>query len=171
MEKEEGRDRGGMSQTPEDAEYERMRGEYLSLVASLEYQMTFLLSEYLAVGNHPGEFLDWFTHAPIPFWSKLNLFEVFIRDSSMLAQFGDVSADLRDSYEFRNTLAHSFRWFRGSMTARGKEIPDERVASEVLRQRLGRVRQLEQLVGAMLADHLQGPLPPISADDFADWPP
>ena len=171
MEQKEAPDPGSVSQLSEEAEYERMRGEYLSLVASIEYQMTFVLCEYLAVQNHPGEFFQWFTHAPIPFLSKLNLFEVFVKDSSMLEQFGDVSVDLRDSYEFRNTLAHSFRRFHGSMTARGKEIPDERVAPAVLKQRLDRVRQLEQLVSAMLADQIEGFPPPISADDFADWPP
>ena len=35
-------------------------GEYLSLVASLEYNLTFLLAEYLNVQSHPEEFHSWF---------------------------------------------------------------------------------------------------------------
>ena len=54
-------------------EYERMRGEYLSLVASLEYNLTFLLAEYLDVQSHPEEFHSWFAHVPIPFGAKVNL--------------------------------------------------------------------------------------------------
>ena len=69
----------------------------------------------------------------------------------MSSQFGDVGADLRDSYAFRNPLAHSFRWTNSTMTARGRQIPDEHVAFPVLQERLERLRQLEhplrQLVG------------------------
>ena len=37
-------------------EYDRMRGSYLGLVASLEMNLTFLLAEWLEVGRHREEF-------------------------------------------------------------------------------------------------------------------
>ena len=154
----------------QEQEYERMRGEYLSLVASLEYNMTFLLAEYLNVQRYHEEFHYWFTQVPIPFGAKVSLFEILTRESTVLSQFGDVGADLRDSYAFRNTLAHSFRWTDSTMTARGRQIPDEQVAFPVLKEKLERLRHLENLFLAMLADEIEGPHPPISADDFADWP-
>ena len=154
----------------QEQEYERMRGEYLSLVASLEYNLTFLLAEYLNVQSHAEEFHFWFTQVPIPFGAKVNLFEALTRDSTVSSQFGDVGSDLRDSYTFRNTLAHSFRWTNRTMTARGRQIPDEHVAFPVLKERLERLRQLENLFVNLLANEIEGPLPPISADDFADWP-
>ena len=46
-------------------EYDRMRGQYLGLVASLEMNLTFLLAEWLEVGNHRTEFHKWFMEAPI----------------------------------------------------------------------------------------------------------
>ena len=54
----------------QEQEYERMRGEYLSLVASLEYNLTFLLAEYLSVQSHPEEFHSWFTQVPHSVWCK-----------------------------------------------------------------------------------------------------
>ena len=33
-------------------EYDRMRGSYLGLMASLEMNLTFLLAEWLEVGRH-----------------------------------------------------------------------------------------------------------------------
>ena len=44
-------------------EHDRMRGTYLGLVASLEMNLTFLLAEWLEVGNHQEEFHDWFMEA------------------------------------------------------------------------------------------------------------
>ena len=56
---------GRMSQVHgQEQEYERMRGEYLSLVASLEYNLTFLLAEYLNVQRYHEEFHYWFTQVP-----------------------------------------------------------------------------------------------------------
>ena len=152
-------------------EYESMRGEYLSLMASIEFDLTFLLAEYIDVRNFRDEFLQWFTRAPIPFGSKVRLFEAMIKDNTMLIQFGDIASQLRSSNEFRNTLAHSFRQFNGTMTSRGERIPTERVTFGALKDRLDSLRRLENLIGAMVYDHLQGPPVPISADDFADWPP
>ncbi len=147
-----------------------MRGEYLSLVASLEFNLTFLLCEYLRPEHHAEEFQRWFMVAPIPFAWKVKLFEEIERESTMLSQFGDIWGDLKDSYQFRNILAHSFRMLDSAMTSRGKELPDEQVAFPILKAKLEKVRQLENLIGGMLYSELQGPLPPVSADDFADWP-
>ena len=148
-----------------------MRGEYLSLMASIEFNLTFLLAEYIEVRNYRDEFLQWFMRAPISFGSKLSLFGTIIKDNTMLIQFGDICGQLRRSNEFRNTLAHSFRQFDGTMTSRGERIPTERVTFRALKGRLDSLRRLENLIGRMVYDHLQGPPVPVSADDFADWPP
>ena len=153
-----------------EREYERMRGEYLSLMASLEFNLTFLIVECLRVGNYRWEFHQWFTHAPIPLGSKIRLFDSMMGES-LRHQFGDVAPQLRKSQNFRNTLAHSFRQLDRTMTARGREVPAERVTFEALRDELEKLRILEDVIGGMLAAELQGPLPPISADDYADWPP
>lgn len=151
-------------------EYESMRGEYLSLVASIEFDLTFLLAEHIDPRSFRDEFLQWFTQAPIPFVSKVGLFEAVIKDNTMLAQFGDVAGQLRSSQEFRNTLAHSFLQFGGAMTSRGKKIPIEQVTFEALKDKLDSLRHLENLIGAMVYSLLQGDIPPFSADDFADVP-
>ena len=151
-------------------EYERMRGEYLSLVASLEFNLTVLLCEYLDPQNDKEKFQRWFISVPIPFGWKVKLFKELTGESTMLSQYGDVWADLRDSYNFRNILAHSFRMSDSTMTARGETLSDEQIALPILKAKLDKVRQLENLIGAMLDSEMQGSLPPISADDFADWP-
>ncbi len=154
-----------------EPEYEQMRGEYLSLMASLELNLTFLLAECLDVRNHKEEFQRWFARAPLSLGSKLRLFESMTKNSVLPNQFVSAVVQIRDSNDFRNTLAHSFRQFGRTMTARGREIPAEYVTFQVLRGKLVNLRQLENLISNMLADAIQGPLPPISANDFADWPP
>ena len=148
-----------------------MRGEYLSLMASIEFDLTFLMAEYIDVRNFRDEFFQWFTRAPIPFASKVRLFETMIKNNTMLIPFGDIAGQLRSSNEFRNTLAHSFRQFDSTMTSRAQRIPTEQVTFGALKDKLDSLRRLESLIGGMLHDHLQGPPFPISADDFADWPP
>ena len=153
-----------------EQEYERMRGEYLSLVASIEYNLTFFLAEVMDVNEYRNEFFDWFTHAPIPFNWKVSLFDSINKDPVILTQFGDLVDQLRESYGFRNTLAHSFRTFDQTLTARGRKIPNEQVTFAALKDRLERVRRLDNLFLNLLVDHLEGPPVPISADDYADWP-
>ena len=147
-----------------------MRGEYLSLMASLEYTMTFLLAEYLEVKNYRDEFHKWFVEAPIPFSYKLSLLKNMLKHNPMIEQFGDIGAQLRKAYRFRNILAHSFGQLDSTLTARGERILSKRVTFEKLHEQLENLRHLENLIGGMLYSELQGPLPPISADDFADWP-
>jgi len=64
-----------------------MRGEYLSLMVSLELNLTLLLSELLNATNHLTEFQEWFTKAPIPFGWKADLFEPLIKGDTQLGQF------------------------------------------------------------------------------------
>ena len=158
-----------MNQEQEEI-YQRMRGEYLSIMASLEYTMTFLLADYLEVNNYQNEFHKWFIEAPIPFKSKVTLFKKMLKGDPQIEQFGDIWKQLRDLQEFRNVLAHSFRQLDSTLTARGRTITAKHVSFETLREKLGKLRFLENLIGGMLYSELQGPLPPISADDFADWP-
>ena len=63
-------------------EHDRMRGTYLGLVASREMNLTFLLAEWLEVGNHQEEFHDWFMEAPIPFRSKIRLYEALTKGAA-----------------------------------------------------------------------------------------
>ena len=158
-----------MSQDNEQI-YQQMRGEYLSLMASLEYTMTFLLAEYLKVKNHRDEFHKWFLEAPIPFNYKVSLLKKMLKENPIMEQFGDIWTQLRESYEFRNILAHSFRQWNIILTARGKRIPARRVTFSTLQNKLEKLRSLENLIVNMLANEIEGTLSPISADDFADWP-
>ena len=152
-------------------EYEGMRGEYLSLMASLEFDLTLVICEFLEVTHHRTAFEDWFIRAPVPFASKVQLFHMITRENTQLDQFGDIPAKLRDCHAFRNTLAHSFRQFGRTLTSRGREVPQEQVTFEALETNLGQLRDLEKLVSFMLGSLLEGPIVPISADDYADWPP
>ena len=151
-------------------EYDRMRGEYLGLMASLEFNLTFLLVEWLDVSNHRDEFRQWFIEAPIPFRAKLRLYETLTKDSVMLEQFGDLPAQMREFYDFRNMLAHSFRQSERVTTSRGVEVPPERVSFEVLDDHLKRLSSLESLVGSLLMSRLEGPPEMVFTDDYADWP-
>ena len=154
----------------QEQEYERMRGEYLSLMASLEFNLTLLLSELLDVQSHRQEFEHWLSRAPIPFSWKVGLFESLTNDNGVMHQFGDLASQMRGLQDFRNTLAHSFRQSGRTLTARGKEIAAEQVTSEALQGKLIELQSVENLMLNMWADINQGPLPPTSADDFADWP-
>ena len=151
-------------------EHDRMRGAYLGLVASLEMNLTFLLAEWLEVGNHQEEFHDWFMEAPIPFRSKIRLYEALTKGGGLTGQFGDLAEQMRESYDFRNTLAHSFHGFGGVTTSRGKKLPDERVSFEVLEDKLERLARLDNLVFNLLATEIEGPPEQVFTDDYADWP-
>ena len=159
------------SNSPRENEYERMRGEYLSLMASLEFHLTFLLVEYLEVHNHEAEFRGWFLEAPIPFRSKVRLFERIMEGTMLEELHGDVLGDMREAYDFRNGLAHSFRQSASTTTARGKNVVEQRVSFEAISGKLLKLRALENLIGGMLLAALEGPPVPTSADDYADWPP
>ena len=153
--------------------YEQMRGEYLSLVASVEHTMTCLLVEWLDVKDHRDEFSRWFIAAPIPFNYKLTLFDRIFRkrfEGNTTVSLAESLAQLRTLVDFRNLLAHSFRQWNGTLTAKGKQIPANRVAFDTLQDNLERMRAFEAHVYALFELEIQGVIPPISADDFADWP-
>ena len=160
-----------MEMSPEQAaEYNRLRGEYLGLMASLELNLTWLLAEWLDVGRHHEEFRRWFIEAPIPLRAKLRLYEGLTKDSLMTEQFGDLSGQIRECYDFRNTLAHSFVQFGGVTTSRGVEVPAERVSLEALEDKLRRLSELDSLVLGLLVSRLEGPPERVFTDDYADWP-
>ena len=153
-----------------DREYDRMRGEYLGLMASLELNLTLLLAEWLDVGSHREAFHRWFIETPIPFRAKVRLYEAVTENSLIVEQFGNLAERMRQSYDFRNTLAHSFRRFGGVTTSRGVEVPAERVSPEVLEDKLKGLSNLENLVLNLLGWELEGPPERIFTDDYADWP-
>ena len=132
--------------------------------------MTFLLEEWLQVGNHQEEFHGWFMEAPIPFRSKIRLYEAVTKGWVMTDQFGDLAELMREFYDFRNTLAHSFRQSGSVTTSRGRKVPDERVSFEVLEDKLGGLAQLDNLVLNLLATEIEGPPERVFTDDYADWP-
>ena len=147
-----------------------MRGEYLGLVASIELNLTLLIAEWLDVENHREEFHRWFVEAPIPFRSKVLLYETMTKDNSQLDQLGDLPQQMRKSYEFRNTLAHSFRQFGGFTTSRGVEVPAGSISLDVLETNLQQLARLDNLVNNLLGWAIEGPPQPVFADDYADWP-
>ena len=160
-----------MELSPEQAgEYNRMRGEYLGLMASLELNLTWLLTEWLDVGSHREAFGRWFIEAPIPLRAKLRLYEAVTEKSLMMEQFGDLPAQIRECYDFRNMLAHSFVQFGGVTTSRGVEVPAERVSLEALEEKLKRLSKLDNLVLNLLASEIEGPPERVFTDDYADWP-
>ena len=160
-----------MEMSPEQAgEYNRLRGEYLGLMASLELNLTWLLTEWLDVGRHHEEFRRWFIEAPIPLRAKLRLYEALTEGSLMTEQFGDLPGQIRECYDFRNTLAHSFVQFGSVTTSRGVEVPAERVSLEALEDKLKRLSELDSLVLDLLVSQLEGPPEQVFTDDYADWP-
>ena len=154
----------------QEKEFHRMRGEYLGLMASIEFNLTLLLAEWLDVGSHREEFHSWFVEAPIPLRSKVHLFEAMTKGDIQLDQFGDLPKRMRECYEFRNELAHSFRQFGGTMTSRGLELPAETVSLEAMGDKLHEVAQLDNLVLNLLGWALEGPPERVFTDDYADWP-
>ena len=160
-----------MEMSPQQAaEYNRLRGEYLGLMASLELNLTWLLTEWLDVGIHREDFRRWFIEAPIPLRAKLRLYEALTKDSVMIDQFGDLPGQIRECYDFRNTLAHSFVQFGGVTTSRGIELPAERVSLEALEDKLKTLSGLDNLVSSLLVSQLEGPPERVFTDDYADWP-
>ena len=151
-------------------EFDRMRGEYLGLMASIELNLTLLTAEWLDVESHREEFQRWFVEAPIPFRSKVRLYEAMTSSSSQLDQLGDLPQQMRESYDFRNTLAHSFRQFGGLTTSRGVEVPAATISLDVLETKLQQLARLDNLVINLLGWAIEGPPQPVFTDDYADWP-
>ena len=132
--------------------------------------LTCLLTESLDVGSHREEFRRWFIEVPIPLRAKLRLYEAVTENSLMMDQFGDLPGRVRECYEFRNTLAHSFVQFGGVTTSRGIEVPAERVSLAALEGKLKDLSELDNLVLNLLVSELEGSPERVFTDDYADWP-
>lgn len=159
-----------MSQEQEQ-QYQQIVGEYIGLMASLENALTILLIEYLNVQDFREEFSKWFIEAPIPFSYKITLLKRMMKDNIILStNFPNFWKDLHELQEFRNVIAHSFGSFGDVITARDKKIPTQHVTSQAIYGKLTRLKKLEDAVKYMYYCKITGPMPPISADDYADWP-
>ena len=155
----------------QEQEYQQMRGEYLSRMASLEYMLTQYLLELLEVQNYNDEFNKWFNEAPILLSNKVNLLKEIMKENTIIEiNFPDIWKDFNELQKLRNTVAHSFSGHFGIQTARGRRIPEKKVSYKALSQNLERLRKLENTILNMYVDLIEGVIPPISADDFADWP-
>jgi len=157
----------------QEQQYQQMRGEYLSLMASLEYYLTLLIHDELGFTNYHEAFYKWFIEAPIPFISKISLFEQMYKDNPKIKKYGGLVKRIRELQNFRNILAHSFIRFDQALTARGKEIPQQQVSIKTLASKLKVLRRIEQYISELwfsMTGPMDGGLGPISADDFADWP-
>ncbi len=152
-----------------EQEHQQMIGEYIGLMASLENALTSLLLEILCVQNCREQFDKWFMEAAIPFSYKVVLLKEIWKDDVILStNFPNFWNDLYELQKFRNILSHSFGSLDNMMTARG--IPVEHVTSRVLRDKLARLRKLEDDVKYMYCCVITGTPEPFSADDFADSP-
>lgn len=146
------------------------KGEYLSLMASSEYHLTLVITEYLGIIRHSQEFQDWLVSVPIPFSCKIDLFESLIKEDTQLDQFRGLLRSLRSLWGFRNILAHSFDTHFGTRTSRGKEVPANQVTLKALKSRIGELRKVEDTLSYMLVCAEVGTPPPESVDDFSDGP-
>jgi hypothetical protein len=147
-----------------------LKGEFLSLMASTEYYLSQLIVEYLRIENHAQEFQDWFVTAPINFGCKVDLFRILSSEDSQLDRFRSELNSLDSLLEYRNILAHSFGDHFGARTAKGRVIPAKKVTLPVLKSKIGILRMVDNLILNILVDFQTGPIPPCSADDFADGP-
>ena len=155
----------------EEQKYQQMRGEYIGLMAQLVHELTTLLVEYLGVENKQEEFQKWFIEAPIPFSYKVSLLKRMEGVNPIIeTNFPNFWKNFHELQKFGNIVAHSFGTRLGMMTARGRIIPEEEVTAKVLLGKLNKLRKLENQVLNMLVSEYEGVIPPISADDFADWP-
>ena len=108
-------------------------------------------------------FTRWFRRTPIPTRGKVNLFKsLYEKNTTVPASLYD---QIETVYKMRNLFAHS--------PVEG--IFEAGVAASLSVERLARLtleaEQIDNILLNMVADFMQGTLPPVSADDFADWPP
>ncbi|MFC1947242.1 hypothetical protein ACFLXY_04895 [Chloroflexota bacterium] len=155
----------------QEQEYQQMRGEYLSRMASLEFLLTQYLLELLEVQNYHDEFDKWFIETPIPLNNKVSLLKEMMKENTMIeTNFPYLWKDFKDLQNLRTTLAHSFSGHFGIQTARGKKISEKKISHKALSQSIERLRKLENIILNLYVDLIEGFIPPISADDFADGP-
>ena len=155
----------------QDQLYQQMRGEYIGRMASLEYTLTHFTVELLGIGKRQEEFEKWFVEAPIPFSYKASLLQRLLKNDVIIkTNWPNIWKDLKELQKFRNILAHSFIGFLGYQTNRGIRVAEERVKFETLSNNLARLKELEDTISYMYVCVIEGPMPPISSDDYADWP-
>jgi len=151
--------------------FNQMRGEYLGTIASLELNLSLLIVECLNIGNHRDNFEKWFVETPIPYNYKAQLLKSMLKDDVIInTNYPNFWKDLEELQRYRNILAHSFISLSGYQTSRGKKIDTTKIKPEVLRDKLVRLKELENTVLNMYVSLIEGPMPPISSDDYADWP-
>lgn len=154
----------------ENNEKSLLKGEYLSLMASIDYHLALVITEYLGIENHSQVFEDWLLNVPISFGCKVDLFEAVIKEDTQLNQFRSLLNGLRSLWGYRNLLVHSFGNHLGLRTSRGEDVPTNKITTAVLKSRIGQARKIEDLLTYTLACFQQGTPPPCSSDDFADAP-
>jgi hypothetical protein len=129
-----------------DKQYQQMRGEYLSLMASPEYSVTLLIHDELGFTNYHEAFSEWFIEAPIPFTSKISLLERMYKGKPLLKKYGGLGDRIRELHDFRNTLAHSFIQFDQTLIPKGKAIPQQRVSFETFVSKLKMLQRIEMYI-------------------------
>lgn len=155
----------------QEQQYQQMRGEYIGRMASLEYTLTIFIVEILRIGSRQEVFEKWLVEAPIPYSYKALLLQRLLKNNVIIkTNWPNIWKDLQELQEFRNILAHTFIGFQGYQTSRGKRVAKERIKLETLRHNLARLKELEDTISYMYVCTIEGPMPPISADDYADWP-
>ena len=160
-----------MTSSEDEREYHQLRGEYLSVAASLEYSLAWLIAYYLELGEHE-KFRRWFNETTISFRSRVELFDTLITldDGWRDPNIADLPRRMLEVHRVRNLIGHSFRMGLGSMTARGRDLPEELENIEHIKELLEEAKKVENLIGDLLDYCMIGPIGPISADDYADWP-
>ena len=108
--------------------------------------------------------------APIPFRSKIRLYEVIIKSGSLTDQFGNLADQMQQFYDFRNVLAHSFLQWGSGTKARGKRVSEGQFSFEVLEGNLESLARLDNFILNLLVNELEGPPERVFTNDFADWP-
>ncbi|MFC1995764.1 hypothetical protein ACFLVM_02700 [Chloroflexota bacterium] len=70
----------------QDQQYQQMRGEYIGLMASLEYTLSHFIVELLGIGSwsRREEFEKWFVEAPIPFSYKSSLLQRLLKNDVII---------------------------------------------------------------------------------------
>ena len=143
-----------------------LRGEFLSRAAYVEHMLTWVIAQDVGIRDHKQGF-PWFVRTPISATAKINLFESIHGGNTMLPT--DFCQRFRKMQRVRNVLAHSWAGsFSG--TTRGENLPDDLDDPDGLGEWIVEAKFFETWMSGMWADHEVGILPPISADDFADWP-
>jgi hypothetical protein len=148
-------------------QFELMKGQYISEIAALEYEITDFIKCLLKEKEYPEEFIKWFSKTDLNLCDKTDLLAAIIKEDSSIKRFRKLLRFLRTHKCFRNLLAHSFSDFEKIKTSRGKIIPEDIMSYDLLKRNLGQLQHIR-----LYLDNIRYPNPdigfPISSDDFAD---